>query len=45
MIWDIEEDSIEDLKQDLSGYLESIRDKVLSKKLIYEDLLGLVSLT
>ena len=45
VIWDADEDSIEELKMDLSEYLESLRDKVLSKKLIYEDLLGLVSLT
>lgn len=35
----------EDLKVSLGEYLEQLRDKLLSKKMIYEDELGLVSVS
>jgi hypothetical protein len=42
--WDSDAKEIsEDLKQSFGEYLESIRNKLLSKKLFYEDELGLVS--
>ncbi len=46
VIWDLEDNiMMEDLKMPggLGQYLEELRDKILSKKLIYEDGLGLVS--
>jgi hypothetical protein len=46
VIWDLEDNTMmEDLKMPggLGQYLEELRDKILSKKLIYEDGLGLVS--
>ena len=44
VIWDADSKEVgEDLKQSFGNYLESIRDKLLTKKLLYEDELGLVS--
>ena len=44
VIWDSDAKEIgEDLKQGLAIYLEKMRDSLLSKKLIYEEELGLVS--
>lgn len=43
--WDSDEkEVIEDFKQSFGEYLEQIRDGLLSKKLFYEDELGLVSI-
>ena len=44
VILDIEDQSTEDLNMDLAGYLEWLRNSLLSKKLIYDELLGLISL-
>jgi len=47
-IWDTEaNENIEDLTiyGGFGAYLEDLRDKVLSKKLIYEEGLGLVSIS
>lgn len=47
IIWDAEGNELmEDIKiVSFGAYLEQIRDKVLSKKLIYEDGLGLVTIS
>ena len=46
IIWDTDNnEQMEDLKVSLGEYLEQIRDKLLSKKLIYEEELGLVSIS
>lgn len=47
IIWDAEGNELmEDLKiVSFGAYLEQIRDKVLSKKLIYEDGLGLITIS
>lgn len=47
IIWDTEGNELmEDLKiVSFGAYLEQIRDKVLSKKLIYEDGLGLITIS
>ena len=47
IIWDAEGNELmEDLKIiGFGSYLEQLRDKVLSKKLIYEEGLGLVSIS
>lgn len=44
LTWDSDANEVsEDFKKSFGEYLESIRDSLLSKKLFYEDELGLVS--
>ena len=44
VIWDSDAKDIgEDLKQGLGEYLEKMRNGLLSKKLLYEEELGLIS--
>ncbi len=48
MIWDVDANELmEDLKiaGGFGGYLEMLRDKLLSKKLIYEEGIGLISIS